>query len=94
MGYTRENVLPYLLSLDTAVLFMMNFGFERPVTKQMSELAPVECTLEEAFATIRGVATSGEPTIRKKSNSAIGRAKMLQELYKVTQAFRSEYKIC
>ena len=67
---TDEMVVPYLRSVDTAVLYMMKFGFEPPVTKQMAMLAHVRCTLEEAFIKIIGVAPSVEPAIRKKSTSA------------------------
>ncbi len=88
---TDEMIIPYLLCVDMAVLYMMKFGFEPPVTKQMSELSRVSCTLEEAFIKIIVVAPSAQPAIRKKSTSAIGRARMLQELYKITQAFRSRY---
>ncbi len=84
-------VLPYLLSVEMAVLYMMKFGFEPPVTKQMSGLAQVKCTLEDAFIKIIGVTPSAQPAIGKKSTAAIGRARMLQELYKVAQAFRSRY---
>ncbi len=88
---TDEMIMPYLLSVVMAVLYMMKFGFEPPVTKQMSELSRVNCTLEEAFIKINGVAASAQLAIRKKSTSAIGRARMLQELYEITQAFRSRY---
>ncbi len=72
---TDEMVLPYLLSVDTAVLYLMKVGFE----------PKVGCTLEEAFIKIIRVASSAELAIRKKSTSAIARARMSQELYKVTQ---------
>ncbi len=88
---TDEMIIPYLLSVDMAVLYMMKFGFEPPVTKKMSELSRVNCTLEEAFIKIIGVAPSAQPAIQKKSTSAIGRPRMLQELYQITQAFRSKY---
>ncbi len=88
-----EMFLPYLLSVDMARqnLFMMRFGFEPPVARQMSELAKVNCTLEEAFIGIIGVTPSAQPAIRKKSTAAIGRARMQQEVYKITQSFRSRY---
>ena len=61
-------ILLYLLSVDTAGLYMMKFLFEPPVTAQMPELAHVKCTLEEAFIKIIGVAPSAEPASRKKVN--------------------------
>ena len=70
---------------------MMRFGFEPPVARRMSELAQINCNLDEAFIRIIGVTPSAQPAIRKKSTAAIGRARMLQELYKITQAFRSRY---
>ncbi len=58
----------------------------------MSELARVKCILEEAFIKIIGVAPSVEPALRLKPTAAIGRTRTLQELYKVTQSFRSKYR--
>ncbi len=85
---TDERVLPHILSVDVAVLHMVKFGGLVPTVNSLGQLAEVTCTLEEAFFKVIGMA----PSARKKSAEAVGRARMMEEIYQAAMIFRNKYE--
>ncbi len=87
-----RTVIPYVLSADMALLYLVKHGPKPPVEADLKDLHGKNCSLEEAFLIVIGLAPSLQTKFRRTTLFSHTRAHMLREVYLVVEQFKAQYR--
>ncbi len=87
-----RTVIPYVLSADMALLHLVKHGPKPPVEADLKDLFGKNCSLEEAFLIVIGLAPSLQTKFRRTTLFSHTRAHMLREVYLVVEQFKAQYQ--